>query len=66
MNFDILLELPFLFRDCHFYIVSALHFNISKYKNSLIICFYTSTLSPQKLKPSEGFYHTLHNTIVQF
>ena len=58
MNFDILLGLPFLFRDCHFHIVSALHFNISKFKISLRICLYTATLSPQNSN-LQNFFITL-------
>ena len=58
MNFDSLLGLPFLFRDCHFHIVSALHFNISKFKISLRICLYTATLSPQNSN-LKNFFITL-------
>ena len=44
MNFDILLELHFLFTDCHFHLVSALHFNI--FQNLKSRCVFVSIMLP--------------------
>ena len=44
MNFDILLELHFLFIDCHFHLVSALHFNI--FQNLKSRCVFVSIMLP--------------------
>ena len=44
MNFDILLELHFLFIDCHFHLVSALHFNI--FQNLKSRCVFVSIMFP--------------------
>ena len=44
MNFDILLELHFLFTDCHFHLVSALHFNI--FQNLKSRCVFVSIMFP--------------------
>ena len=44
MNFDNLLELHFLFTDCHFHLVSALHFNI--FQNLKSRCVFVSIMFP--------------------